>query len=158
MWIFLSEAKPIVTELLYIDLEQTVIENWRSPLPINLQLRRHLEGKQVRIFSFALCDKNDLRHFAINIHDTIEATFGCKIIQCILMEDVCRNLMKTYGDEGYEDYRDYMWKQGKQDLFMLFAKSIAKHGNKIVFKLWDDMVSNAVLPIDNECVVSFYKV
>ncbi len=142
-----------MTEFNFIDLEQTVIDSWHYPLPINLQLKRQLAGLKVAVFSFALRESSDLNHFHINIRETLESVFGVKIVGVVLTADLCKMFMSEEGRT--ENYTDYMFELGKQELFLKYAETLPANS---IIRLWDDSVSNFSIKLENGSIVNLYKV
>lgn len=137
----------------YIDLEGTVIDSWQSPIPINLHLRNELQGKEVIIYSFALLGQEDMNHFDMNIRNTIEQTFSCKVKGVVFTGAVCDILAKEDG-VIYEDEVDrilYRSQIGKTESFLRYIFENGVDDN--TYHLFDDTVEDRV--IDN---VRFYKV
>lgn len=139
-----SSVLEFMTQMVFIDLEQTVIDDWWSATPINLHLRSELSGKDVIIFSFALLNLQDKIEFNKRIKPEIEQVFGCKIIDAVLMSDVTKEIALKFNNLHFFDVVDeidYRNTLGKQDLFLRYCQ---KFSDSAIF-LFDDMVDNIVV-------------
>lgn len=82
--------------LLFLDLEETVIESWHNPLLCNIsKVKKFLsefDTKDVRIFSFAVWNEDDRKEFDFSIKGLLERTFGVNIVWCPTLAEIAKEV------------------------------------------------------------------
>ena len=137
-----------VSDIFFIDLEQTIIESWDSPDLINVgKIRKFLtdnNAKTVNIFSFAIWGEDDQRKFASKIKPSIEKALGLPVglypsVQDMIAADF--GLTGIRFEQGHE-VSEFIQLRGKKDGFINFV--LAKcHFKRAI--LIDDVVPDLTL-------------
>lgn len=130
--------------LLFLDLEETVIESWQNPLLCNIsKVKKFLadfDTKDVRIFSFAVWNENDRREFDFSIKGLLERAFDVNIVWCPTLEEITKEVASFTGCRWELHEISSVW--GKHRTFIDFCTS---QFSDIECVLLDDVVPNLEL-------------
>lgn len=128
----------------FLDLEETVINNWQESSLINSSRVRDwlssLQVKHVDIFSFAVWDQRDQQHFWKEIHPALSKALDISIRNCPTAEDFLKAEMSVTGVD-WESLHEFIAIRGKVDAFRSWCRQHHAHEHCI---LLDDVVPNAV--------------
>lgn len=138
---------------LYLDLEQTVIDNWQDGLLHKPQRIKHfidanypdINVDDVRIFSFAIYDDADKAKFEHELKGMLEATLDITITQWPSVVEIAAASQKLTGVRwldkdtmGGMDIHEYITIVGKFRAFEDWVWLRHEDGNRVV--LIDDVV------------------
>ena len=143
--------------MFFFDLEQTLMESWECPVPMNKQLvdewKENFSISEIFIFSFAIWDEKDKETFNSQMKWRLEKFFGFTIVDVVTKDEVfqtIKNHRKIAMDE--HDFTDFF---NKENSFLEWAR-IKFEDDKIF--LFDDMVSNmSVTDSDKQLEINFIK-
>lgn len=112
---------------LWLDLEETLINNWDEGQSIYLAdkvvrwfKRRNHVIKTINIFSFAIYDDKDKNDFEIRLKDDIEDLFDWDISQYPSVEEIRATVFK-YENIQYDSQHEFIQLNGKHWAFVKFC-------------------------------------
>ena len=86
----------------FIDLENTVIEDWDSfiPMPENIKMLKEIfkitEEEEIGIFSFAIFNDHDKKTFEKQVKPLLEAELNVKSTSVVTKEELIKILSKEF--------------------------------------------------------------
>lgn len=106
-----------MNNILFLDLEETVIEEWGNPFLINIPwLRKFIRKEEFTdfgIFSFAISNERDSRHFHTRLKDGIQDSLGIEFNKDLVtttqdMKSIIakrrRILPSKFSDQDFSDF------------------------------------------------------
>lgn len=151
---------------LFLDLEETVIDDWYSAkfLPHNIkiirekikQLEEHFDDKfeYIDIFSFAILEQKDLDRFDIYFKNDIEKIFKLPVRNILCFDKPFINtFLKQFNTSIKSNQRmqDVLTLNSKSQMFELFCKDNHKGERSILF---DDVVEDEVKITYEQCFLN----
>lgn len=125
----------------FMDLEQTIIDNWYSKRLMNVEKLNNFyrlnNVEDISIWSFAINDAEDLGHFYCHLHETLEDVLGVHID----VTDTGDATLEVCEREQLE-FEDLCYYLNKFRTFVAYARHHCK-GQTVV--LLDDDVPNTEL-------------
>ena len=142
----------------FLDLEETVINNWNDGLLVNTtRVREFLASQgatQFTVFSFAVWDKKDQQDFERLHRRALERALDCRVVACPSVADFQRVDTELTGVH-FDSVTDYISIRGKVGAFTNWARF---HGLAHAL-LVDDVVPNVdILDRDTGGVIRFVNV
>ncbi len=140
---------------IFLDLEQTIIDDWFSGNGINHGIIRGIfdtlgfeknEVVDVEIFSWAIENMDDVEHFVFFMANRLEFEFNIRIVRIHTVQDVLREaglFMNRFLD------LDDQLLLGKERIFLEFCRATQRRDIALI----DDVASN--LTLTNEAGFSF---
>lgn len=137
-----------MTQHIFLDLEQTVIDSWESQCLINIeQVRTRLAdhfavGESVmHIFSFAIWDEKDEANFRCELETRLMEALGLQVRFIVHRVDQISNAVFKNTGVLWER-QELITCLGKQEAFTQFCRAKFGKGDHCI--LLDDMVMNSV--------------
>jgi hypothetical protein len=127
---------------IWLDLEETIINNWDDGLFINIiKIRKWLDKlgvDEINIWSFAIWNDKDINTFEEQLKDNIEVIFNRRIVDYPSVEAM-RAYVYGYERIHYDSQQEFMNLNGKRWSFIKYcmAYQIGQHSI-----LLDDAVPN----------------
>lgn len=144
---------------IFLDLEGTVINQWATAIPINVEpIRKFLRDhnvNEVRIFSFAIWHPHDVENFKDRIGPMLEDLLDVRISGIVSVADMrCSDTQFT--GVHFDSETDFIAIRGKDGAFTTWC--LANHrGQESV--LIDDVVPNRSLKdFDTETIITTVNV
>jgi len=132
----------------FIDLEQTLIDNWSSRELINIRpIRAFLKARgvtEISIYSFAIYDDNDKRKFSDHLKSQIEEALGVTVLAYPSVRDMIREDKKFTGVtfDQWSEITDYLRLRRKQDSFVNYILGTCEFDLAILI---DDVVPDLTI-------------
>lgn len=140
--------------MIFIDLENTLIEDWDSMIPMfdNIRKVKDMLGscECINIFSWAIFNDNDVETFNKHLRGLIEDSLVVKVKDVITMEKVKDVLGKSYGFKiEDEDFTTFI---NKETAFERYILQLVECGEIVdsVNMLIDDTVKDKRVSIVRE--------
>jgi hypothetical protein len=135
-----------MTQLFFLDLEQTIIESWASPDLIYtdpLRLWLHAQGAEsVNIFSFALWNEKDKVAFVDRgIRHSIETALGLPVRTYPAVTDMMRAEQQV-NHTNFENVQEYIGLRGKKDAFRNYMQCVGSFTRAVLI---DDVVPDETI-------------
>jgi len=115
-----------VKKILFLDLEETVIDDFHSMTPINIAKVRGFIKKEkfdeIRIFSFAIFEKNDVLRTQNTIIPMLEALLECSIAKEIITVGDMVNVVRAAENLFFEFDFEFTQIFRKEGAFLKIAK------------------------------------
>lgn len=129
---------------LFLDLEETIIDNWDSGLLINsAQIREYIEKNRIkgfRIFSFAIWTEENMKEFNKRHRRMLEKALDSRIIECNTCEEF-RNSDTEFTGVRFDGVTDFISIRGKVGAFINWCESrFSGQHNTLI----DDVVPNGI--------------
>lgn len=128
----------------FLDLEETVINNWDEALLVNTtRVREWLESRKVRrvhLFSFAVWNQKDQERFHKEIKPFLTKALGVSFLDCPTVEDFLLADLKVTAVH-WDSLHEFIATRGKVDAFRSWCKLHFDGKHNV---LLDDVVPNAV--------------
>lgn len=149
-------------DLVFLDLEETIIHSFSNPLLCNVQkIRKYLRKhsiKEIHIFSFAIYNIADQATFEREMKPAIEEALGVTVLSWPSVRDMLKadyELTGVYFDGGTEVH-DYITIRGKPQGFINYVNSKWNYDYAVLI---DDIVPNqTVIFHDPKCQVDLINV
>lgn len=149
-------------DLVFLDLEETIIYSWSNPLLCNVHkirtyLRKH-NITEIHIFSFAIYNVVDQAEFVRDMKPAIEEALGVTVLSWPSVRDMLKadyELTGVHFDSGTEVH-DYITIRGKPQGFINYINSRCEYNYAVLI---DDIVPNqTVIFHDPGCRVDLINV
>ena len=132
-------------EIWFLDLEETIITDFRSPVIMNLEVvKEHFQKvgvSQVHVFSAAIWDEREKKEFnQPNFKPWLERVFGLEIVSFPTMKEVMDEILWKTGT--FWELTDFIAIWQKRRAFQDFCRLV--HPDKNCF-LIDDSVENEII-------------
>jgi hypothetical protein len=149
---------------IWVDLEETVIQSWHSPLILhnNIQkIKRYLadslvSSNRINIFSHAVWNDEDFNYFYNFIAPDLERAFGSTFVinKCMKVDWLMKNAL---GNWRIHAQGEYVATYNKFESFMRYIPLIG--AIETTFILFDDLVPNCRIHLhDSENMVQFVNI
>jgi hypothetical protein len=129
----------------FLDLEDTVIDNWHSGTPVNIpEVKFFLklsDVSEVSLFSFAVWDEGDRFDFQKRLQPMLERELDVRFTQLLTCHDMMRS-DKFFTQIHFEDLREFIAMRGKNDAFVNWCLANEQGEHSV---LVDDIVPNRVM-------------
>lgn len=127
----------------FLDLEQTIILSWEDPELCNVEKISSLliatNIKSVSIFSFAIWNEDDKKHFDFTLRPLIETALKVRVDSWPSVDDMRREIMHKLGTDW--DQHEFISVWGKSRAFFDWCRMMVKENALLI----DDVVDDEIL-------------
>ncbi len=138
---------------IYLDLEETIINNWYDGLILGSNVNRICNTIKERlqpfdsmhIWSFAIYNEEEVKEFNWRLRPELEIVMRCKF-DTIFSVDSIRELVKEYENINYDSRAEFMQLNNKFYSFIKYCQ-LYKNFHMVLF---DDCVPNMIMQIPDK--------